>query len=119
MAPVPRTPTGSVPGRVTIQLDWPGSRSPWALVRVGSRLPQNGGFFGTNRSFEQPCDRYGQKLYDEAVTVDMIVDGQVTVGELAEINVNGAVLDALPKAIEAWRAKVRDPKDLDPRKLTK
>ena len=60
-----------------------------------------------------------KKLYDEAVTVDMIVDGQVTVGELAEINVNGAVLDALPKAIDAWRAKVRDPKDLDPRKLTK
>ena len=48
-----------------------------------------------------------QKLVSEGVTAAMIVEGHVTRGELAEIQINPTVLDALPKAIEAWNRKVR------------
>ena len=46
-------------------------------------------------------------LATEGVTVDMIVNGTVTAGELAEIDVDQSILDQLPRLIEDWKQKVR------------
>ena len=46
-------------------------------------------------------------LATEGVTVDMIVNGTVTAGDLAEINVDQKILDQLPRLIEDWKQKAR------------
>ena len=51
-------------------------------------------------------ERTVEILHKEGVTAQMIIDGVVSVEDLAEAGVDAVALEAMPTAIQAWREKV-------------
>ncbi len=52
-------------------------------------------------------DRTAEILHKEGVTVQMIIDGIVSMEDLAEAGLDAVAREEMPSAIQAWREKVR------------